>query len=71
MTKSGALTAARYGSSVLHKLLPVVVVADWIIQPAAIRLIRRDVAIWMIYPLVWTGATLLAERSAAVSVSGS
>ena len=44
---------------VLHKLFPVVVVLDWLVDPPTVRLTSRDAAVWLAYPLVWTGATLV------------
>jgi hypothetical protein len=44
---------------VLHKLFPVVMIADWIIDPPATRLGLRDSIIWLIYPLVWTVLTVI------------
>lgn len=44
---------------VLHKLFPVVVVLDWIIDPPTVRLNARDALAWLAYPLIWTGLTLL------------
>ena len=37
---------------VLHKLFPVVVVLDWIIDPPIRRLSARDALLWLGYPLV-------------------
>jgi len=44
---------------VLHKVFPVIVVLDWIVDPPTIRLTPRDALIWLIYPLVWTALTLV------------
>lgn len=44
---------------VLHKLFPIVVVLDWIVDPPTTRLTARDALIWLIYPLVWTVLTIL------------
>ena len=44
---------------VLHKLFPVVVVLDWILDPPTARLNPRDAVTWLVYPLVWTGLTLV------------
>jgi len=44
---------------VLHKLFPVVVVLDLILDPPGIRLVYRDALIWLAYPLAWTGLTLV------------
>ena len=43
---------------VLHKLFPVVVVLDWLLDPPTTRLTARDAVAWLAYPLAWTGLTL-------------
>lgn len=44
---------------VLHKLFPVIVVLDWIVDPPTVRLSPRDAITWLVYPLIWTGLTLV------------
>ncbi|HXG25362.1 MAG TPA: Pr6Pr family membrane protein [Candidatus Binatia bacterium] len=44
---------------VLHKLTPIVIVADWLLDPPTVRLTRRDALGWLIYPLVWLGYTMV------------
>ncbi len=44
---------------VLHKLFPIVVVADWIVDPPTTRLTSRDIGVWLVYPLGWTALTLV------------
>jgi len=44
---------------VLHKLFPVVVVLDWIVDPPTSRLNSRDALVWLVYPLAWTGLTIV------------
>jgi len=44
---------------VLHKLFPIVVVADFILDPPAARLSIRDGLVWLVYPLVWLAYTLI------------
>ncbi len=44
---------------VLHKLFPIVVVADLLIDPPRVRLAMRDALIWLVYPLIWVGVTLV------------
>jgi hypothetical protein len=44
---------------VLHKLFPVVVVLDWIIDPPTTRLTYRDALLWLAYPIAWTVLTLI------------
>lgn len=43
---------------VLHKLFPVVIVLDWLIDPPSVRLTYRDGLVWLVYPLLWTGFTI-------------
>lgn len=44
---------------VLHKLTPVVIVADFVLDPPTVNLTRRDALSWLIYPLVWLAYTLI------------
>ena len=44
---------------VLHKVFPIVVVVDWILDPPMTRLTIRDGLLWLAFPLAWTGATLV------------
>ena len=44
---------------VLHKIFPIIVVADLIIDPPRTRLIAHDIVTLLIYPLVWTLLTVL------------
>ena len=44
---------------VLHKLTPVVIVADWIIDPPLIPISWRRALTWLAYPLVWLAYTMV------------
>ena len=44
---------------VLHKLFPVVVVLDWLVDPPMVRLTNRDALLWLVYPIVWVVVTLV------------
>ena len=44
---------------VLHKLFPVVVVLDWLVDPPRARLVTRDIVNLIVFPLIWTGATMV------------
>ena len=44
---------------VLHKVFPIIVVADWIVDPPTTRLSIRDALWWLVFPLAWTGLTLV------------
>ena len=43
----------------LHKIFPIVVVVDWLIDPPATRLTAGQGARWLAYPLIWVTLTLL------------
>ncbi len=45
--------------TVLHRLMPVVVLADWLIDPPRRSIAFRPALIWLAYPLVWIGFTLI------------
>lgn len=45
--------------AVLHRVFPVIVVLDWLIDPPDTRLRYRDALLWLTYPLVWLGFTLV------------
>jgi hypothetical protein len=44
---------------VLHKIFPIVVVADLLLDPPRTRLVMRDIAILLVYPLIWTALTMI------------
>ncbi len=48
---------------VLHKLFPVIVVLDWVVDPPTYRLTLRDALLWLVYPLIWTALTLIRGAS--------
>ena len=44
---------------VVHKVFPILAVVDWIVDPPRTDLRYRDVAIWLVFPLVWVAFTLV------------
>jgi hypothetical protein len=44
---------------VVHKLFPILVVIDWIVDPPETDLRMTDIALWLIFPLVWLAFTLI------------
>jgi hypothetical protein len=44
---------------VVHKLFPVIVVLDWLIDPPVSRLTFRQALVWLVYPLIWTAFTVV------------
>jgi hypothetical protein len=52
-------TAIPWVNTVLHKIFPVVVIVDWLLVPPASRLTVRQALLWLVYPLAWTGYTVV------------
>jgi len=44
---------------VLHKIFPIIVVADWLLDPPGVRLTPRDIPYWLVYPVVWAILTVI------------
>jgi hypothetical protein len=44
---------------VVHYLMPVVVLADWIIQPPKLRLMPRHIMLWLAFPTVYLAYSLV------------
>jgi len=44
---------------VLHKVFPIIVVVDWLLDPPGIRLTPRDLPYWLVYPIVWAILTVI------------
>jgi hypothetical protein len=51
-------TSASWVNFVVHKLMPVVLVADWLVDPPRHRLPGWTVLAWLTYPLAWFAYTL-------------
>jgi hypothetical protein len=45
--------------TVLHRVMPVVMVADWLLFPPSTHIPVRAAAWWLAYPLAWTAYTLV------------
>ena len=52
-------TAIPWVDTVLHKIFPIVVIVDWLVDPPIARLTVRESLIWLIYPLVWVVYTVI------------
>ena len=46
-------TAIPWVNSVVHELLPLVILADWLIDPPEARLTYRQGAFWLVFPAAW------------------
>jgi hypothetical protein len=53
------LVTVPFANTVLHKLMPVVVVMDWIIDPPSPGVSFRKALVWMVYPLGWLAYTMV------------
>lgn len=51
--------ASGWVDFVVHKLSPIVVVADWLLDPPRLRMTLRHAMLWLAYPLVWVTVTLI------------
>jgi hypothetical protein len=57
-------TQLAWVNTVVHELMPLVILADWFIVPPASGLTTRKGALWLAFPIVWIVFTLI--RGAAV-----
>jgi hypothetical protein len=59
-------TAIPWVNSVVHELMPLVMLADWLVTPPAVRLQLRQGLLWLSFPLVWIVYTII--RGAIVNL---
>jgi hypothetical protein len=52
-------TAVFWVDRVLHRILPLVLVIDWLIAPPASRITWRRAVWWLAYPLAWLAYTMV------------
>jgi hypothetical protein len=52
-------TTIPWVNSVVHQVMPVVVIADWLIDPPATRITMRQGLLWLSFPLLWIIYTLI------------
>ena len=45
--------AIPWVNSVLHEIIPVVIVIDWLIDPPSVRLTQRQGLLWLSFPAAW------------------
>jgi hypothetical protein len=51
-------TAIPWVNTVVHQLMPLVMLADWLVTPPAARLRLQQSLLWLSFPLVWIVYTL-------------
>jgi len=54
-----ALTAVPWDNTVLHYIMPIAMVIDWIMDPPARRFRYRQVLAWLIFPVIYLGYSLV------------
>lgn len=52
-------TAIPWVNTVVHELMPLVILADWLVTPPVTRLRLQDGLLWLSFPLVWIIYTLI------------
>jgi hypothetical protein len=52
-------TAIVWVDRVLHRVLPIVMMTDWLIDPPAVRIDLRRAWWWLSYPLAWVIYTMI------------
>ncbi len=52
-------TAVSWVNTVVHQVMPIAVIVDWLIDPPTHPIRVRDSLVWLVYPLGWTAYTLV------------
>jgi hypothetical protein len=52
-------TQIPWVDTVVHRVMPIAVIADWLIDPPRHRIPFRSSLVWLVYPLAWTAYTLI------------
>ena len=52
-------TAVPWVDRVLHRVIPIVMVADWLIDPPRVKLALSDAWWWLAYPAAWTAYVMV------------
>jgi hypothetical protein len=52
-------TNVHWADTVVHKIIPIVMVVDWLLAPPSREIQFRKAYIWMVYPLVYLAYTLI------------
>ena len=51
--------ATPWVDTVVHRIMPIAVIADWLIDPPALAIPFRTSLVWLTYPLLYAGYTLI------------
>ena len=52
-------TTIPWVNAIVHQVMPVVVVLDWLLDPPVDRLATRDALAWLTYPVAWIAYTMV------------
>lgn len=52
-------TAVPWVNTVVHEVMPIAVIVDWLIDPPLRRISFSKSLRWIVYPLIWTAYTLI------------
>lgn len=52
-------TALPWVNTIVHTVMPLAVIADWLLDSPSSRITFRDSLVWLVYPLAWTAYTLI------------
>lgn len=53
------LTATSWDNIVLHYIMPIVVVLDWLLWRPKVRISRRQSLLWLAFPVIYAGYVLI------------
>lgn len=56
---AGVLTAVPWDNTVLHYIMPIVVLADWLLVRPGVRISFRRSLVWLLYPMAYLAYTLV------------
>jgi hypothetical protein len=52
-------TALSWVNDVVHRLMPIVIVIDWLLDPPPVRIELRRSLVWVVYPVAWIAYTMV------------
>jgi hypothetical protein len=52
-------TTIPWVNTVLHRIIPVVLIVDWIIEPSGQELTFKKALVWLVYPFAWLAYTMI------------
>lgn len=56
---STQLTFVPWDNIVLHYIIPIVALADWLMDPPARRLVFKNTLVWLLFPIIYLGYSLI------------